>query len=308
MTFQSILALTDFSTSAEHALDRAALLAVRHRSNLRIMYADEIPSLGFSDPFARLQQRARQMARRHGIAAEALAHGGDMLDAIVRYAARADLLVLDHRQHRQWHTFWRGTTLDQLIRRCPCPVLVVRQASSGPYSHILVAQDATSESRGLVRYASISASEPEFELLNVWNTLNETAIHSDTVSAEAPEACRKTMRQDARSRSIRFPVAFDKRRNRASWAAMRAEPVSPIPMHPDSVRSSLVIVGKRRNSTLVDFLFGSVARSVVSLAGCDVLVICHDYKGPSGAAAKSRMQALLNNDVGQFQLVRKESV
>ena len=156
MTLHFILALTDFSTSAEHALDRAALLAARHRASLRIMYADEVPSLRFTDPFARLQQRARQLARRHGIAAQALAHSGDMVDAIVRHAARADVLVLDPRPHRAKHAFWRGTTLDQLMRRCPCPVLVVKQAPPRPYREVLVAVDFTPESRELVRFCRVS--------------------------------------------------------------------------------------------------------------------------------------------------------
>ena len=191
MPIHSILALTDFSTPAEHALDRAALLAARHRARLRILYADEVPSLKFSDPFARLQQRARQLARRHGIAAEALAHSGDMLHAIVQHAARADLLVLDPRQHRAKPTFWRGTTLDQLMRRCPCPVLVVKQAPSGPYGHMLVAVDFTPESSKLVRYASGFEGDSALELFHAFNSFNEPGVRSDGGSAAAMEAYRQ---------------------------------------------------------------------------------------------------------------------
>jgi nucleotide-binding universal stress UspA family protein len=107
------------------------------------MYAAEVPILRFTDPFARLQQRARQLARRHGIAAEALTYSGAMVEAIVHHAARADLLVLDPRPHRAKHVFWRCTTLDQLMRRCPCSVLVVKQAPSSPYHHLLMAVDFT---------------------------------------------------------------------------------------------------------------------------------------------------------------------
>lgn len=249
MSFKSILALTDFSTSAEDALDRAGLLAARRRASLRIMYADEVPSLKFSDPFARLQQRARQLARRHCIAVEALPHSGDMIEAIVLQAARADLLVLDHRQHRSPQAFWRGTTLDQLMRRCPCPVLVVKQAPSGPYGHILLDVDLTPESKELVRYASGSDVESAVEYFHALSTFSEPGTRSD-----------------------------------------------------------LVVVGQYGSTTLVDFLFGSVARRVVSLAGCDVLVVRHDYKAPSSAAAKSRMQSMLNNEASQLQLVRSRAV
>lgn len=305
MTFESILALTDFTTPAEHALDRAAMLAVRHRSKLRILYATEVPSLAFSDPFARLQQRARQLARRHGIAAEALAHSGDMMDAIVRHAAHSDLLVLDHRQHRQWRAFWRGTTLDQLVRRCPCPVLVVRQAPSGAYGPLLVAVDLTSDSKGLFRYTSGVEEKSEFEFFHALNTFSDPGIFSDAGAADGLEVFRQVILKAAQGRLIPFYDSFDLRRSRASCAAGRAESASPIPVQQKVMRSGLVIVGTRRNSTLVDFLFGSVARRVVSLAGCDVLVVCHDYKARSGAAAKRRMQSLLNDDASQLQLVRR---
>jgi nucleotide-binding universal stress UspA family protein len=296
MPIHLILALTDFSTPAEDALERAALMAARHQARLRVMYADEAPSLKFSDPFARLQQRARQLARRHGIAAEAVAHTGGMLDAIVRQAARADLLVLDHRQHRPLHAFWRGTTLDQLLRRCGCPVLIVRQAPSRPYGHTLVAVDFSSESKELVRYASGFEVGSEFEIFHALNTFNEPGVRSEAGSDEAMAAYRQAVLQDAQDRLIRFSNSLDTRRNRASLAAGRAEPARQIAVHQDFIRSDLVIVGKRRSSTLVDYLFGSVARRVVRLTGCDVLVVSHDYRAPSGATAKGRIQCLLNNE------------
>jgi nucleotide-binding universal stress UspA family protein len=308
MRIHSILALTDFSTPAEHALDRAALLAVRHRARLRIMYADEVPNLRFSDPFARLQQRARQLARRHGIAAEALAHSGGMVDAIVRHAARADLLVLDPRHHRVAYAFWRGTTLDQLMRRCPCPVLVVKQAPSRPYRHLLVAVDFTPESKKLVRYASGFEGESALELFHAFNTFDESGVRSDAGSTEAMQAYRQAVLQDTQNRLIQFSDSLDTRRNRASVADGFAEPARQIAVHQDFVRSDLVIVGKRRDSTLVDFVFGSVARRVVSLVGCDVLVVSHDYQAPSGAAAKRRMQSLLQIEASQLQLVSRRAV
>lgn len=307
MPIHSILALTDFSTPAEQALDRAALLAVRHQARLRVMYADEVPSLKFSDPFARLQQRVRQLARRHDIAAEALAHSGCLVDAIVRHAARADLLVLDPRQHRARHTFWRGTTLEQLMRRCPCPVLVVKQAPSRPsYRHVLVAVDFTPESSKLARYASGFEDESALELFHALNTFDAPGVRLD--SGSAADAYRQAVLRDARDRLVRFSDSFDTRKNRASLAAGRAEPARQIVAHQDFVRSDLVIVGKRRDSTFVDFLFGSIAGRVVSLAGCDVLVVSHDYQAPSGVAAKRRIQCVPYQEAGRMQVARRKAV
>jgi len=308
MPIHLILALTDFSTSAEHALDRAALLAVRHRAKLRILYADEVPSLRFTDPFSRLQQRARQLARRHGINAQALGHSGPIVDAIVRHAAGADLLVLDPRQHRAKHAFWRGTTLEQLMRRCPCPVLVVKQAPSRPYCQVLVAVDFTPESKKLVRYAINFEGESALELFHAFNTCNEPALRSGGGSAEAMKAYRQAVLEDAQERLVRFSDSLDTRRNRAALVAGNAEPAHHIAIHQAFIGSDLVIVGKRRSPALVDFVLGSVAQRVVSLGGCDVLVVGHDHQALTGHAAKHRMQSLLRAEARPLQLARKNAL
>jgi hypothetical protein len=53
-------------------------------------------------------------------------------------------------------------------------------------------------------------------------------------------------------------------------------------------------VGKNRNSTVIDFLFGNVARRLINWVNSDVLVVPHDYHAPSGTVAKERIQTMLN--------------
>lgn len=126
MSIKAILALTDFSTAAEHGLERAALIAARHQAKLRLIYGADVPNPGLMDSFACLQQCGRQLARRHAITVEAVDHTGDMLNEVVKHAGRANLLVLVPRRHRVLQTFWRGKTLDQLMRRCQCSVRIVK--------------------------------------------------------------------------------------------------------------------------------------------------------------------------------------
>ncbi|HNM40618.1 MAG TPA: universal stress protein, partial [Giesbergeria sp.] len=153
MRIQNILALTDFSTPAEHGLDRAATLAATHGARLRVLYVCETPPLQLADPAARLEQRARQLARRHGVPVTAVIGTGRPLDDCLAEAERADLLVAHGRMHRPWPVPpWR-TLLYPLLRRCPCPVLVACRPPQGPYARVLVAVDFSAASRPLVRYA-----------------------------------------------------------------------------------------------------------------------------------------------------------
>ena len=142
MRLHTVVALTDFSTAAEHAVDRAAQLAAAHQARLHLLYVAQHHDPRFADPQARLEQRARQLGRRHGLPVTAL-HGagqGVVADAL-QAAAQADLLVLDRRMQSGWHAWWRPCVLAQLLRRAPCPVLVVQQPAQGAYGHVLVALD-----------------------------------------------------------------------------------------------------------------------------------------------------------------------
>lgn len=294
MNIKSILALTDFSTSAEHGLERAALIAARHQAKLRLIYGAEVPNLGFSDPFARLKQRGRQLARRHAITVEAVAHTGDMLDEVVKHAGRANLLVLDHRRHRVLQTFWRGTTLDQLMRRCQCPMLIVKQVPSARYERVLVAVDFTVESEKLVRYASNFEAESALELFHFFETFNNAGLGSNTGPGDVMTAYRQAALKDTQDRLLRFSDSFDTRRNHVTSLAGRGEAAREIAVHQDAVGSDLVIVGKNRNSSVIDFLIGNVARRLINWVNSDVLVVPHDYQAPSGAIARERIQTLLN--------------
>lgn len=70
--------------------------------------------------------------------------------------------------------FWQGSTFDQLVRRCQCPVLVVTREPSRRYGRVLVAVRVSDESRELVRYACAFDVESELELFHSQSTLHET--------------------------------------------------------------------------------------------------------------------------------------
>lgn len=294
MNINTILALTDFSSPSEQGLERAALLARQHQASLRIMYGAEKPDRKFLDPFARLQQRARQLGRRHDINVEALAHTGGMLDDAVKHARRADLLVLDHRLHRHVLKFWRGTTLDHLMRHCRCPVLIVKQASSAAYERMLIAIDFTAKSKELVRYASGFGTGSELELFHASSAASEARLGLAGGRTEALKAYRRAAFQNAHERLLRLSSSFDTRRNRVAAVAGCADPARQIAVQQDAIGADLVVVGKQSRSTVVDLLCGSIAQRLIYFADSDILVVCDDWTAPSAAASKPGLHAVFN--------------
>lgn len=308
MALTSILALTDFSTAAEHALERAALVALRHQAGLRVMYGAEQAHPAFLDPYARVQQRARQLGRRYGLDVKAVAHGGHLVKDVVKQSRHADLLVLDARRHRNFLAFWRGTALDQLLRRCPCPVLVVKQPPLRRYERTLVAVDFTPPSKQLVRYACGFEVEASVDLFHAFDTGHEPGLRMAGGSAELVKAYRQAAFQHAQDRLLRLSSSLDTRRNRVSSVAGRGDPAQQIAVQQDATGADLVVVGRKRRSAVGDFLFGDVTRRLIALAGSDVLVVSGDYPARSVAAAKARTQPVLNEGASRWQVVRKRAL
>lgn len=292
MTIPSIFAITDFSCQAEQGLERAALLAQAHGATLSVMYATEVPNPKFSDPFARLEQRARQLARRHSIGVKTVSHTGDMLEDILKQCQRANLLVLDTRGHRNPWKFWQGTTLDRLLRHSACPVLVVKQPPQRPYGRLLVAVDQTETSKALVRHASGFALEADLELFHAQSELDDVWRRSTMTSPQAVAAYRDKAHQGARDRLFRFTDASHARRNRVTSVAGRGEPARQTVVQQEATKADLIVVGKERSSALGDFLLGSVAQRICQWASSDVLVVPDGYQAPTSATAAARIQAL----------------
>ena len=154
MHLQTIVAITDFSAAAEQALDRAAMVAADHHARLRIHYGTDTPDPKFADPHARLEQRARQLARRHDVAVVAARQGtGDVVADALAATAGADLLVMDRRAHFSWGRLLRGSPWARVLRGSRCPVLIVQNAPKSAYRHVLVAVDFSETAGALVRYA-----------------------------------------------------------------------------------------------------------------------------------------------------------
>ena len=280
MRIQNILALTDFSIQAEHGLDRAAALAAAHGARLRILYACETPPLQLSDPMARLDQRARQLARRHGVEVSTIAGTGRLLEDGLTEAARADLMVAHGRMYRDGVVLPRRQLLYPLLRRSPCPVLVVQRPWQGAYARVLVSVDFCAASRPLVRYAGDLEAGAALELFHAIDTHNEARLRSAEASTAAVQAYRREVQQYAQQQLYRLSDVFEARRNRVGTLIGRGDAVRHLAVQQERIGADLVVLGQERRSWLMDWVRGSVPRKL--LAGgmkSDLLVVPHDCLG-----------------------------
>ena len=284
MHLQTIVALTDFSAAAEQGLDRAALLASSHHARLRILYGAETIDPRFVDPQARLEQRARQLARRHDIVVTAVESSGDGVGDLLAEAGRADLLVVYGRMRLSWRKLWRGSGLSRILRSSPCPVLVVQSAPRGAYERVLVAANFSKVSGALLRYAGGLEADAWLEVYHAIDSRDEAKLRSAEASMKAVQRYRTEAPQHARHRMLQLTDAFDTRRNRVATVIGAGDPARQLAVQQESSGADLVAVGHTRRPAWVEFLVGGVAQRLVGGIGCDLLVFPRDYALPEGRA------------------------
>jgi len=185
MTPRRLLVPTDFSASAEAALDHAVALADRFRATLFLVHV--VPESG-SDPYGlgdaevqidRLREEAESTARAQlaelapdfaaqGVQTDVVRHSeGDVVDAIEEYVAGAaiDLVVMGTHGRRGLGRLVLGSVANRLIRRGVAPVLTVRAPSAEArtvepvtYESVLAPIDFSDHSRRALRLSKEVAS------------------------------------------------------------------------------------------------------------------------------------------------------
>jgi nucleotide-binding universal stress UspA family protein len=149
-TFRTILAPTDFSESAAHAVARAFELAATHDAKVHLVHAYQIPpfpdgaTVG-ADVVAPLEQAA---TRALGLEAQKYASRpefggvilemGDAREVILHHARTlpADLIVMGTHGRSGIQRWALGSVAERIVRSAPCAVLVVPPDTAPEHGHV----------------------------------------------------------------------------------------------------------------------------------------------------------------------------
>lgn len=295
MNIRSILAVTDLSLSAHLAIERAAQLAFTHRASLKLMVLPADGSVPPPDGASRLAHIAKDLGSRLGVTVRTVNQTANTLEHVAQEASCVDLLVLGDRRERTIAALLQGRTAERLARLCRCPILVAKTGSRHRYGRILVAVDFTPASKNLVELAWTIDPEAQVELFHAISTRNEAKLRSAEATHHAIKAYRDECMRHARDRIFWLTDSFDTRRNRVISAIGHGDPARQAVIQQDHVGADLLVVGKRSNSPIADFFFGSVAQRVLCRATSDVMIVPDDFQAASRTAARQRIEAELGS-------------
>lgn len=277
---KKILLATDLRSHGDRALDRAVQLAQQWQVELHIVHvlpweADTLlPGIGESSlqqdtsSHARAEREIRRNLRQDVTGLVIHLVEGEPAEAIIELAASqaCDLIVLGAGEPSSAGALGRVT--EQLLRKSPVSLLVVKSRPHAAYARVLVGTDFTVESRYGLTTAAHWFPATRLALMHVldipYTSLWLDAAHGDEL-ARVEMATMQSFLADA-------PLA----------AQVRQQVIALVEHgHPESVlcdyaiRESvdLVVISAFRRGLAFHLLVGGTSRRIVPAAPCDVLLV-----------------------------------
>lgn len=288
-----IIAATDLSAPARHAVERALQIAGTTGAHCTVIHALELDALDalrewcgedLSPIKARIEEDARQsLAQLLASAPERPAHGAEVtvihgtpLRTIIERAdaLAAELLVVGARGAGFLRHLLLGATSLRLLRKANrYPVLVVRQAPRGGYRRVLIPIDFSPVSVPIVRFVRRLAPAADLVLLHAFEVPFEGKLTYAGVDEEVIHRYRVAAREDALRRLRQAAKQAGLAAGDYTLLVVHGDPVQAVMAQEQERDCDLIALGKHGAHVAEDLLLGSVTKHVLMEAQADVLVV-----------------------------------
>ncbi|NMG69782.1 universal stress protein [Parazoarcus communis] len=288
---RTVLAATDLSSHARHAVGRAAMLAAEMGARMSLMHVvaggglDALRHLfagGTSDVGERLLDEVRgevreladELGERHHLTMDIQLIVGAVLTELGGHADAidADLLVLGARGASPLREWMLGSTTERMLRKTYRPMLVVKQIPHETYRRVLVPVDFSPRSIESLRFARQVAPQADLILLHAFEVPFEGKLRYAGVDDNALSSLRVTAKREA----------VEHMNTLIEHAGLSDAPVRRIVMHGDAPSiilnqeqeqdCDLIVIGKRGAGLIEEVLLGSVTKHILAQSSADVLV------------------------------------
>ncbi len=287
---RNILAATDYSETAERAVELAGILALRFSANLHLLHVAVLVensnldegSRDQLDPLQAISEETRRellekSSGSHDVSVTPLlVRGIDPDEVIVETASNlgCDLIVMGTHGRRGLSHLFLGSVAERVVRTSPAPVLTLRAdavVEPDGITRILVPYDFSDASADAIRHAAAwaDALDGEITLLHVV----EPVVYPEFYSVDIlPD--NLMIRLTTRSEEALDEAAAELLDGRASSTLVEVgRAADTIVNLADPERFDLVVMATRGLSGLEHVLLGSVAESVLRRSKVPMLTI-----------------------------------
>jgi universal stress protein E len=319
-TFKKILFFADGAKGEKAALQRCIELAQRNGAKLTVM--DVVAAVASNDKrlqpaISRLQ---KTLVKERKVVLEALVAdanslskapskpgtkptaikinvtpGKDYIEVIRAVLKQGfDLLVKSANKHNVLTSTLLGNTDLSLLRKCPCPVWIIKPGRKKKIEQVLAAVDMAEEPEAqqlATRVVAISAlvaarEKADLHVLNAWHPAFEP--HMRTMIAQDEYDRMMQMLKDKTSTNLHKLVAATAELGASQNFTEHLEKGDPENVINSFVKSKnidLLVMGTMSRSGIPGFLIGNTAERVLDNVDCSVLTLKpQGFKTPVGPA------------------------
>lgn len=286
-----ILAATDLSAPARHALERAALVSRDTAAALELLHVANLAPLErlrllmgaspadmeqkvLAAARAKLLDLAATLQQRFGVSAGTQVVSGSLLAELANHAEAlgAGLLVCGAKGESVLRHFALGTTASRLLGLTKCPVLVVKQPPHEPYRRLLVPVDFSASSVRAVHLARRIAPQADLVLLHAFEVPFEGHLRYASVDEDTIHRYRIVAKQEAAQKLAALRDQAGLTYGDVSLVVLHGDPALRIVEQEQELDCDLIVMGKHGETPLQDLLLGSVTKHVLAESQGDILV------------------------------------
>ena len=197
---------------------------------------------------------------------------GEKVSSIMRACKEADVLFIGGTNMSGLAAALHMSTAERLIGKCGIPILVVNGPHQGCYARALVPANGTYQSVAAVSAAARLWPDAELTLFHAMDTRQEEVMRMHEVPAWAVRERHSlriasglkylkalATRAQVSTKSVALRLAYGD-----AWRAVLSLQ--------DEVDAQVVVMMKRKSTSLADVILGSTVRRLLSRLRCDVLV------------------------------------
>jgi len=303
--FKNILLVCDFGVKQHMAVERAVSLARQNEARLTVITViKDIPAnMGMAITAVTSQELFELVVNEHrqkvdalvadiskqGVDVKSLVISGTPFMEIIRQVLREkhDLVILAAEGKGGIKERLFGSTSMHLMRKCPCPVWVVKPAKRTKYKKIMAAVDITSDFPSdknrkslnpLIMQLSSSLAQmdnSEFHVAQVWSVYGEGYMQvRGNLSDEALDDMRKRNKQEYASQLDSLQAGVDlKGLTLHRHMPRNMDVAKAIIKLAKDMAIDLLVMGTVCRTGLPGFIIGNTAEKVLSEVNCSVLTV-----------------------------------
>jgi len=305
--FKNILLFIDLSLDNQQSREQAKLLAIANNASITIfsvvktlpnnqkiirslMPAEALQSMIISDHRERLDLLVAEM-ERHEIQATAKIMEGEPFIEIIRQVLRKqhDLVIISAESENSLKERFFGSIAMHLMRKCPCPVWVIKPNENNKYQRILAAVDVSPEVQdnqqellnSLILQLASSMSKKdnsELHIVQVWSLFGE--IYMEVRGGLSDKAIKSASQETQHQYSNKLNTLINS-------TALKDITIFKHLLKDDDIANAIIALVSNSNIDLLvmgtvcrtgiaGFFIGNTAEKVLSEVNCSVLTVKPD--------------------------------